>query len=114
MIQPHTSEWLCAQVVQLFESWAHHLSPAQFEEFGKPYAEQVLRAVREKHPETPLIYHGNGGDHPLFKLYHTRLWSLKARLCCLVKAMISIVKLFCDGHCGLASLNHVQLCFDTQ
>ena len=73
MIQPHTSEWLCAQVVQLFESWAHHLSPAQFGEFGKPYAEQVLRAVREKHPETPLIYHGNGGDHPLFKLYHTRL-----------------------------------------
>lgn len=49
------------QVVQLFESWAHHLSPAQFEEFAKPYAERILRALKEMHPETPLIYHGNGG-----------------------------------------------------
>jgi hypothetical protein len=53
----------CAlQVVQLFESWAHHLSPQQFEEFGKPYAEQVLQGVKKLHPETPVIYHANGGD----------------------------------------------------
>lgn len=49
------------QVVQLFESWAHHLSPGQFAEFGKPYADQVLKGVKAKHPSTPVIYHANGG-----------------------------------------------------
>jgi len=52
------------QVVQLFESWAHHLSPSQFEEFGKPYAEQVLQGVKRLHPDTPVIYHANGGTAP--------------------------------------------------
>lgn len=47
--------------MQLFESWAHHLSPHQFAEFGKPYAEHVLRGVKALHPETPVIYHANGG-----------------------------------------------------
>lgn len=54
-----------AQVVQLFESWAHHLSPAQFEEFGRPYAERVLQGVKALHPEVPLIYHANGGTGKL-------------------------------------------------
>ena len=37
-----------AQVIQYFESWAHHLSPAQFEEFAKPYANKAMRILREK------------------------------------------------------------------
>jgi len=49
-----------AQVVQLFDSWAHHLSPAQFAEFSLPYAERLMAAVRAKHPDTPLIFHANG------------------------------------------------------
>lgn len=28
-----------AQVLQLFDSWAHHLSPQQFQEFSLPYAQ---------------------------------------------------------------------------
>eukprot|EP00898_Chlorokybus_atmophyticus_P001469 jgi/Chlat1/2322/Chrsp17S00175 len=50
-----------AQVVQLFDSWAHHLSPAQFAEFSLPYAERVIQGVRARHPDTPLIFHANGG-----------------------------------------------------
>jgi uroporphyrinogen decarboxylase len=50
-----------AQVVQLFDSWAHHLSPQQFAEFSLPYAEKVMKIVRAKHPDVPLIFHGNGG-----------------------------------------------------
>lgn len=53
---------LCAQVVQLFDSWAHHLSPDQFAEFSLPYAERVIAAVRAVHPSVPLIYHANGGE----------------------------------------------------
>jgi uroporphyrinogen decarboxylase len=50
-----------AQVVQLFDSWAHHLSPQQFAEFSLPYAEKVMKIVRARHPTVPLIFHGNGG-----------------------------------------------------
>ena len=50
-----------AQVVQLFDSWAHHLSPEQFAEFSAPYSERVLAAVRARHPGVPLIFHANGG-----------------------------------------------------
>jgi uroporphyrinogen decarboxylase len=50
-----------AQVVQLFDSWAHHLSPQQFEEFSHPYNERVMEIVRAKYPNTPLIFHANGG-----------------------------------------------------
>eukprot|EP00271_Cylindrocystis_brebissonii_P003967 TRINITY_DN1525_c0_g2_i1.p1 TRINITY_DN1525_c0_g2~~TRINITY_DN1525_c0_g2_i1.p1 ORF type:complete len:446 (+),score=49.26 TRINITY_DN1525_c0_g2_i1:308-1645(+) len=50
-----------AQIIQLFDSWAHHLSPAQFAEFSLPYADAVVSRVRAIHPETPLIFHANGG-----------------------------------------------------
>lgn len=50
-----------AQVVQLFDSWAHHLSPQQFAEFSHPYNERVMEIVRAKYPDTPLIFHANGG-----------------------------------------------------
>ena len=50
-----------AQVVQLFDSWAHHLSPSQFAEFSMSYAERVIAGVRAVRPGTPLILHANGG-----------------------------------------------------
>lgn len=54
-----------AQVVQLFDSWAHHLSPAQFAEFSMPYADRVIQGVKARHPETPIIFHANGGTGEL-------------------------------------------------
>lgn len=50
-----------AQVMQLFDSWAHHLSPDQFDEFSMPYAQRVMDGVRKVHPTVPLIFHANGG-----------------------------------------------------
>ena len=50
-----------AQVVQLFDSWAHHLSPDQYSEFSLPYSERVIAAVKAARPATPLILHANGG-----------------------------------------------------
>lgn len=55
-----------AQVVQLFDSWARHLTPGQFRKFSMPYAEEVICRVKEQHPDVPLIFHANGGtgkDH---------------------------------------------------
>ncbi|CAI5465347.1 unnamed protein product [Closterium sp. Yama58-4] len=54
-----------AHIVQLFDSWAHHLTPAQFAEFSLPYAERIVQRVKQLHPHTPLIFHANGGTGKL-------------------------------------------------
>jgi len=51
-----------AQIVQFFESWAHHLGPSQFEEFAKPYVSEAMKYVKERHPEVPIVYYANGGS----------------------------------------------------
>lgn len=51
-----------AQVIQYFESWAHHLTPAQFDVFAKPYANKAMSILKAKHPDVPVIYFANGGS----------------------------------------------------
>lgn len=51
-----------AQVIQVFESWAHQLSPNQFLAFSRPYADTVTRIVKERHPGVPVIFFGHGGS----------------------------------------------------
>lgn len=51
-----------AQVIQYFESWAHHLAPHQFETFAKPYANKAMAILKSKHPDVPIIYFANGGS----------------------------------------------------
>ena len=60
-----------AQIVQLFDSWSHHLSPEQFDEFSMPYSEKVMSLVRQTHPGTPLIFHANGGVGKLAAIQKT-------------------------------------------
>lgn len=51
-----------AQVIQLFESWAHQASPSGFEKFAKPAAQKAIKIIKEKHPDVPVIYFANGGS----------------------------------------------------
>jgi len=51
-----------AQSIQFFESWAHHLSPGQFDIFAKPYVDKAMAYTKAKHPDVPLFYYANGGS----------------------------------------------------
>merc|ERR1719217_1066243 len=44
-----------AQVIQVFDSWAGHLSPRDYDEFALPYQKQVIAKIKSKHPEVPVI-----------------------------------------------------------
>lgn len=52
-----------AQVVQIFDSWASHLSPQDFDVFCAPYIRQIVDSVKQSHPDLPLILYisGSGG-----------------------------------------------------
>ena len=49
-----------AQVVQMFDSWAGELSPQDYEVFALPYQQEVVRQVKQTHPDTPLILYISG------------------------------------------------------
>eukprot|EP00210_Caulerpa_lentillifera_P004787 g4570.t1 len=57
-----------AQIVQLFDSWAHYLSPDQFLEFSLPYVNQIIISLKSQHPQVPIIFHMNGGTGKLESL----------------------------------------------
>jgi uroporphyrinogen decarboxylase len=51
-----------AEVIQIFESWAHQLSPQQFKEYAKPAAMKVIAHIKTQYPSVPVIYFANGGS----------------------------------------------------
>jgi len=44
-----------AQLIQLFDSWAGHLSPRDYDEFAAPYQKVIIEEIKLKHPEVPTI-----------------------------------------------------------
>lgn len=50
-------------MVQIFDSWASHLSPQDFDVFSGPYIKKVIDSVRATHPSLPIILYisGSGG-----------------------------------------------------
>jgi uroporphyrinogen decarboxylase len=44
-----------AEVLQLFDSWAGSLSPAQFEQWVIAPTARLVAALKERHPDTPVI-----------------------------------------------------------
>jgi uroporphyrinogen decarboxylase len=49
-----------AQVVQMFDSWAGQLSPQDYDTFALPYQQQVVKLVKQTHPDTPMILYISG------------------------------------------------------
>ncbi|EIZ81128.1 uroporphyrinogen decarboxylase [Novosphingobium sp. Rr 2-17] len=66
-----TVEYLCGQIeagaeaVQLFDSWAGTLSPAQFERWVIAPNAAIVAAVKKRHPETPIIGFPKGAGEKL-------------------------------------------------
>jgi uroporphyrinogen decarboxylase len=52
-----------AQALQLFDSWAGILGPAEYREFALPYAERVLQAIADL--DVPRIYFALNNSHLL-------------------------------------------------
>lgn len=60
-----------AQAVQIFDSWATQLSPVDFEVFSLPYIKQIVSAVKETHPDLPLILYASGSGGLLERMATT-------------------------------------------
>jgi len=44
-----------AQVIQVFDSWAGHLTPEEFDEWAAPYQKIVVDEIKNGRPEVPVI-----------------------------------------------------------
>jgi uroporphyrinogen decarboxylase len=66
-----TVEYLCGQIeagaeaVQLFDSWAGSLAPAQFEKWVVAPNARIVDQVKARHPQTPIIGFPKGAGEKL-------------------------------------------------
>ena len=66
-----TVEYLCGQIeagaeaIQLFDSWAGSLAPAQFEKWVIAPNARIVGQVKARHPETPIIGFPKGAGEKL-------------------------------------------------
>ncbi|GJP54504.1 hypothetical protein CLOM_g13586 [Closterium sp. NIES-68] len=44
-----------AQIIQVFDSWAHHLSPPQFAAFSLPYTNRLITRIQSARPHAPVL-----------------------------------------------------------
>ena len=54
-----------AEVLQLFDSWAGSLSPAQFEQWVIAPTARLVSAIKQRHPEIPVIGFAKGAGGKL-------------------------------------------------
>lgn len=59
-----------AEAVQLFDSWAGSLSPAQFDRWVIAPTRTIVDAIRARHPDTPIIGFPKGAGAKLIRYAH--------------------------------------------
>jgi uroporphyrinogen decarboxylase len=60
-----------AQVLQVFDSWAGELGPAQFAEFALPYLIKIADELARRQPDVPLVVFARGAHYALDALADT-------------------------------------------
>jgi len=58
-------------VIQVFDSWAGHLSPLDYDVFAAPYQRQVIDKIKAKHPTVPIIIYINKSGALLERMAQT-------------------------------------------
>jgi uroporphyrinogen decarboxylase len=69
-----------AQVVMLFDSFAGHLTPEEFDEFAAPYEKMVVNGIREQRPGVPIGIYMAPGEYSKNGQLLTRLASSGANI----------------------------------
>ena len=72
-----------AQIIQVFDSWAGHLEPAEFDEWASPFQKSVVSAIKARRPGVPVIIY-------MAPDAHSRAGALLARLAASGADMISV------------------------
>lgn len=54
-----------ADVIQLFDSWAMHLSKTAYKEYVFDYNAFIIKSLKQKHPHVPIIYFFRGSSHTI-------------------------------------------------
>ena len=62
-----------AQVIQVFDSWAGHLTGDEFDEWAAPYQKKVVSAIKEQRPDVPVIIYMAPDTHSKNGQFLTRL-----------------------------------------
>jgi uroporphyrinogen decarboxylase len=44
-----------AQLIQIFDSWAGHLSASDYDTFAAPYQKQILDKIKKNYPDVPTV-----------------------------------------------------------
>mmetsp|Transcript_165 Transcript_165/g.211 ORF Transcript_165/g.211 Transcript_165/m.211 type:complete len:401 (-) Transcript_165:275-1477(-) len=44
-----------AQLIQIFDSWAGHLSPRDYDNFAAPYQKMILDKIKKTYPDVPTV-----------------------------------------------------------
>ena len=52
-----------ADVIQIFDSWSMSLSRFAYKEYVYDYNAFIVKAIKQKHPSTPIIYFFRGSSH---------------------------------------------------
>ncbi len=54
-----------AHAVQLFESWAHHMTPNQFKSSALPWVRMAAEGIKKERPDASLFFFANGAGGKL-------------------------------------------------
>ncbi|XP_051145236.1 uroporphyrinogen decarboxylase 1, chloroplastic isoform X2 [Andrographis paniculata] len=60
-----------AHCIQIFDSWGGQLPPHMWDQWSKPYINEIVRVVKDRCPQTPLVLYINGNGGLLEKMKGT-------------------------------------------